>query len=59
MQTELIFNRGGLASCLRACFDVSMLLPQTNYYQYPDLSEGAGSIDGQVHGDKECPFSGI
>ena len=30
-----------------------MLLPQS--YQYPNLSEGADSVGGQLHGDKECP----
>ena len=34
-----------------------MLLPQS--YQYPNLSEGADSVGGQLHGDKECPFSGV
>ena len=27
--------------------------------QYPNLSEGADSVAGQLRGDKECPFSGI
>ena len=26
--------------------------------QYPDLSEGADHVGGQLRGDKECPFSG-
>ena len=34
-----------------------MLLPQS--YQYPNLSEGADRVGGQLHGDKECPFSGV
>ena len=34
-----------------------MLLPQS--YQYPNLSEGADSVGGQLRGDKECPFSGV
>ena len=33
------------------------LLPQS--YQYPNLSEGADHVGGQLHGDKECPFSGV
>ena len=33
------------------------LLPQT--YQYPNLSEGADRVGGQLRGDKECPFSGV
>ena len=28
-------------------------------YYYPNLSKGADHIGGQLHGDKECPFSGI
>ena len=28
-------------------------------YQYPNLSEGADSVAGQLGGDKECPFSGV
>ena len=33
------------------------LLPQS--YQYPNLSEGADCVGGQMHRDKECPFSGV
>ena len=50
------FTGGGCASCLRACLGVR-LLPQS--YQYSNLSEGAHRVDGQLHGDKECPFSGV
>ena len=28
-------------------------------YQYPNLSEGADRVAGQMRGDKECPFSGV
>ena len=35
-----------------------MLLPQYSY-QYPNLSEGADRVGGQLRGDKECPFSGV
>ena len=28
-------------------------------YQYPNLSEGADRVAGQLRGDKECPFSGV
>ena len=28
-------------------------------YQYPNLSEGTDHVGGQLHGDKECPFSGV
>jgi len=34
-----------------------MLLPQP--YEWPNLSEGTGSVSGQLHGDRKCPFSGI
>ena len=27
--------------------------------QCPNLSEGADHVGGQLHGDKECPFSGV
>ena len=51
---------GGCISCLRACLG-TRLLPQS--YQlplgYPNLSEGADHIGGQLHGDKECPLSGV
>ena len=33
------------------------LLPQS--YQYPNLSEGADRVGGQLRGDKKCPFSGV
>ena len=41
---------------IRACLGARLLL-QT--YQYPNLSEGADCISGQLRGDKECPFSGV
>ena len=28
-------------------------------YQYPNFSEGADRVGGQLRGDKECPFSGV
>ena len=56
VSVSLSFTRGGCASCLRACLD-AMLLPQS--YQYPNLSEGAGSVCGQLRGDKKCPVSGV
>ena len=31
----------------------------TQSYQYPNLSEGADSVSGQLRGDKECPFIGV
>ena len=27
--------------------------------QYPNLSEGADSVGGQLRGDEECPFSDV
>ena len=41
----------------RGCLG-ARLLPQP-YYQYPDLSEGADRLGGQLRGDEECPFSGV
>ena len=52
----LSFSRGGCVSCLRACFGARLLLQS---YQYPNLSEGADRVGGQLRGDKECPFSGV
>ena len=26
---------------------------------YPNLSEGAASVGGQLHGDKQCPFNDV
>ena len=52
----VFFYPGGCVSRLRACFG-ARLLPQS--YQYPNLSEGADCVGGQLGGDKECPFSGV
>ena len=30
-----------------------------NSYQYPNLSEGADRVGGQLRRDKECPFSSV
>ena len=49
-------TRAGCASCLRACLG-ARLLPQS--YQYPNHSEGADRVGGQLREDKECPFSGV
>ena len=35
------------------------LLVLKQSYQYPNLSDGAGRVGGQLRGDKECPFSGV
>ena len=53
---NFFFTRGGCVSCLHSCLGVR-LLPQS--YRYPNLSEGADRVGGQLHGDKECPFSGV
>ena len=50
------FTRDGCVSCLRACLG-ARLLPQS--YQYPNLSQGADRVGGQLCGDKECPFSDV
>ena len=52
----LFLTQGGCVSYLRACLG-ARLLPQS--YQYPNLSEGADRVGGQLRGDKECPFSGV
>ena len=49
-------TRGGCISCLRACLG-ARLLPQS--YQYPNLSEGADRVGGQLRRDREGPFSGV
>ena len=55
--TELLFfTRDEGASCLRACLGTRLLL---QFYQYPNLSEGADRVGGQLRGDKKCPFSGV
>ena len=28
-------------------------------YEYPNLSESADRVAGQLRGDRECPFSGV
>ena len=54
--SSFFFTQVGCASCLRANLG-ARLLPQS--YQYPNLSEGADRVGGQLRGDKECPFSGV
>ena len=56
IKMELSFTRGGCVSCLRVCLGARLLLQPC---QYPNLSEGADRVGGQLHGDKECPFSGV
>ena len=50
----LSFNPG--ASCLRACLDAMSL---SQFHLYPDLSEGADRVGGQLLEGKDCPFSGV
>ena len=47
------FTRGGCVSCLRGCLG-ARLLPQS--YQYPNLSEDANRVGGQLCGDKRVPL---
>ena len=54
--TIVSFTWGWCVSCLRACLGARLLLQS---YQYPNLSDGADCVAGQLRGDKECPFSGI
>ena len=51
-----LFSRVGRVSLLLACLGARLLLQS---YQYPNLSEGADRVAGQLRGDKECPFSGV
>ena len=44
---------GGDTSCLCACLGARVLLQSD---QYPNLSEGADRISGQLRGDKELPL---
>ena len=46
------FTRDGCVSCLRGYLGAKS-------YQYPDLSDGADRVGGELRGDKECPFSGV
>ena len=53
--TRTLFLKSGVNAshvCLGA-----RLLPQS--YEYPNLSEGADRVGGQLRGDKEYPFSGV
>ena len=49
---SFLFTRGGCVSCLRACLGTTVILVS-------ELSEGADRVVGQLHGNKECPFSGV
>ena len=39
------------------CFGARLLLH--SHASYPNLSEGTDRVGGQLHGDKECPFSDV
>ena len=56
LRRNFFFTRGGCASRLRGCLGAKLL---SQSYQYPNLSEGADRVAGQLRGDKECPFSGV
>ena len=53
---SFLFTRGGCASCLRACLGARLLLRS---YWYPNRSEGADRVGGQLRGDKQCHLSGV
>ena len=55
-QIKLISFESRWTLCLHACLGAK-LFPQS--YQYPNPSEGADRVGGQLRGDKECPFSGV
>ena len=57
MEPSLFLTQGGCVSSLHACGLGARLLPQS--YQYPNLLEGTNCVGWQLHGDKECPFSGV
>ena len=38
---------------------IERYVASTVLIEYPSISEGAGSVGGQLRGDKECPFSGV
>ena len=57
IETELFLLPGvECVSCLHACLGARLLLQS---YQYPNLSEGADRVAGQLRRDKECPVSGV
>ena len=56
MRWNYFLTQSGCVSCWHACLG-DRLLPQS--YQYSNLSEGADRVAGQLHGDKERPFSGV
>ena len=55
-RNSYFFSRGGCTSCLRAWLG-ARLFPQS--YHYPNLSECADRVGGQLRGDKERLFSGL
>jgi len=55
-ETELFFLHGVDAPNV---YVGAWALGSFQSYQYPNLSEGADRVGGQLCGDKECPFSGL
>ena len=58
IEMELLFYPGWHShvytrACALGCFHSFIR------HQYPNLSEGADRVGGQLRGDKECPFSGV
>ena len=45
-----------LFTCMPGRYVTSIVLSE---YQYPNLSESADCVGGQLCGDKKCPFSGV
>ena len=48
----------GLLSVTESACTLCCRFHITQVYYYPNLSEGADSVGGQLHRDKGCPFSG-
>ena len=57
-ETELI-SYPGRTRLVFMCVLERYYVASTVFNQYPTLSEGADSVDGQLRGDKEYPFSGV
>ena len=52
-------TQGGCVSCLPGCLGPRLLPHSLIISIYPNLSEGADRVGGQLRGDKECLFSGV
>ena len=55
-EMELFLLPGVDASCV---YVHAWVLDCFQSYQYPNLSEGTDHVGGRLHGDKECPFTGV